>query len=185
MIHTVKDLEKQYPQLVNQIRQDARKESAQSRVVDLAKEFFGNEAGERFGNLVNTGITAAQFQEFKKSYPARPAAGHDAAAEFNRAVGQLVSKKGCSRGEAIKQVARSQPALHQAYIQDKNKKPFAQGQKARGRSGQHADKSAVVNFNRAVNDTMAEKGCDRSEAIRVVAKKNPDLHRAYVESSNS
>lgn len=46
-------------------------------------------------------------------------------------------------------------------------------------------KKVIDLFEITVEDLMIKNKCKRSEAIKMIANKDPELHRAYIKSTNA
>lgn len=116
MIRTVVDLEKAYPELVASIRQKAKKTYDKNRIQELVELFFGDEAGQKFQSLADSGLMDIQTHNLRKhcKNQDRPAMKNPLV-DFNRAVNDVVVQKKYSRAVAINYVAEHQPSLYRAY----------------------------------------------------------------------
>lgn len=116
----------------------------QSRLFGLYGKLHGTEAGASFAQLAGSGMTVAQLESLEAigfglktggketpapktdakaeilagleaSQPELQAGGSGSPADFMAAVDSEVEKSRCTRTEAMKRVARTNPALHAAY----------------------------------------------------------------------
>jgi signal peptide peptidase SppA len=160
-ITTIEQLAAAYPALVASIREDGAKSvdiaafSAEAaklekeRVIGLAAVHFGDEAGQKFRAIVETGLSVEQFRAVHQAMPEARAAD-DAEArkkeellaaikaagaenpgsgsqpvphgskDFLATVEEYVVVHKCTRTDAMKKVMADHPALHEAYLKKAN-----------------------------------------------------------------
>ena len=116
------------------------------RIIGLAKIHFGEESAGKFEAIINTGVTVEQYQAIRpepvpseeeqainKAKDGMLAAIQEAGAEnpgagegdggekdFMALVEEISTTKKISKTEAMKQVAKTHPKLHQAYVKKSN-----------------------------------------------------------------
>lgn len=81
-------------------------------------------------------------------------------------------KNKCSITDAMRAVARKDPDSHQAYLKS-GPKDFTS----------HDDQNK--DFMALVKDYQKLHSCSRTDAMRVIVKRYPHKHRAYVDSANN
>ncbi|HSV27260.1 MAG TPA: signal peptide peptidase SppA [Sedimentisphaerales bacterium] len=160
-ITTIEQLAAAYPALVASIREDGAKsvdiaafktEAARlekERVVGLAAVSFGEEAGQKFRAIVESGLNVEQFRAVRQAMPearvaddaeakkreemlaAIKASGADnpgsgsqpvphGSKDFMAVVEEYIAMHKCSRTDAMKKVIADHPALHKEYLKKAN-----------------------------------------------------------------
>jgi len=120
--------------------------------------------------------------------------------EWNAGVATLMTSRRLTKAQAVRELAISNPALHQAYIAAHNTgarsratSPAATNHRGpEQRSTEYSVPEAdfggrndpIAAWEQGVADEM-RRGNDRATATRTVASKNPDLRVAYVAAYNS
>jgi len=151
---TVEQLTAAHPDLVEQIRaqgaesvnvkgiQEAAVTSERERILGLAAVQFGEEDGEKFKAVVETGVTVEQFKSIQATQPAQskkldkqeemleaikgagapnPGAGDTVNSsttgkDFMAQVTAHMQQHGCSKGQAMQAVQAQDPKAHRAWI---------------------------------------------------------------------
>ncbi|WP_155309519.1 hypothetical protein [Desulfosarcina ovata] len=132
-----------------QIRDDARQariaeieepsvQAARDRIIGLAKVHFGEAEGQRLQAIIESGMTASQYEalapqltpgresaELRKLHAVRAelesALNQPAGdADFMAAVERIMESEKVTKSEAMSRVAAQQPELHRRFIQSKN-----------------------------------------------------------------
>ncbi|WP_319525675.1 signal peptide peptidase SppA [uncultured Desulfosarcina sp.] len=116
------------------------------RILAIAKIHFGEEVAGKFEAVINTGVTAEQYQAIRPE-PVK--------SEEEKAI------------EAAK--AETLKAIQEAGADN----PGAGG------GGDDKDFMAVV------EETAERKKISKTEAMKIVAKQNPELHQAFLKKANS
>ncbi|WP_254512363.1 S49 family peptidase [Anatilimnocola floriformis] len=98
------------------------------------------------------------------------------AESFSDHVADLVAR-GVARPQAVMQVAKSRPDLHQAYVDHTNHKPAA----SMSAANRAEVKSAWV---RQVAAIAESRKVDRHKASAIAARENPTLHAQFLRATN-
>lgn len=109
---------------------------------------------------------------------ARPSAAADPIGAWNAAI-QAKLAAGRSRQQAIKQLVREEPELHQAYIaayNAGNRRPLV--------AQSSAASDPIAAWNAALQAKLAA-GRSRQQAIVQLVREEPELHQAYLEAYNA
>jgi len=135
-------IEKASKENQDQAKQEAKTEE-KDRILGLAVIQFGEQAGETFKAVVETGVTEEQFAAIKKTQPEKAStdkqeqmleAIHKAGAEdvgrasastgtgkdFMTQVEEHVALHKCSKTQAMQAVIQKDPAAHEAYLKSVN-----------------------------------------------------------------
>lgn len=151
-IKSVADLRAAFPDFTAAIEHDARADmeaavldagsEARSATIDLAAAVFGEEDGERFRAIAESGITADQYrvanpeagkkrgdkaalEALLKISPANPGANtggeNQPEPDFEALVAEYREAKKCGRVEAMMAIAGKHPKAHQAYLRKVNR----------------------------------------------------------------
>lgn len=155
---TIEQLEREAPELLAKIRQDAvgsvdetalKKDGAdaeRARLLGLAEVQFGKEPADAFKKVVETGVTVEQFTAIRGTVPP---GGNDTLANHKKQILEALKNSG-------------------------PKNPGAGG----GDNENEKDFLSLVEEHQTVNK------CGKVAAMQAVMRKHPEAHRAYIESVN-
>jgi len=149
-IESIDQLTAEYPDLVKKIQENSvksvdvetPKKDAVEQILGLVYVHFGQEQGEKFKTLIETGVTAEQLKAIKAIEPkqeqpvdknelaleklkktgaenpgfADEITADDTPKDFMSAVEAVMVDKGISRAKAVRQVVNEQPELHEQYL---------------------------------------------------------------------
>lgn len=165
-IENVEQLRTEYPELVKQIEDNARAgvdlktvetqaaAAENSRIVGLAKIQFGEEEGEKFANVVKSGVSVEQLKAVTAINGKR-----EVAAQKSDEQESIESAK-AETLEAIKAAGPANP----------------------GSDGNL--KTAKQTYMQAVDEYQREKKCSRFVAMQEINRRNPQLRQDYIKAIN-
>jgi signal peptide peptidase SppA len=158
-IETVAQLAATHPDLIEEIREDyfdkgvqsvdvgvakqAARDEERDRILGLVSAKFGEDEGDNFKTLVETGVTVEQFKAISKSAPEKkpekdaqaemldeitkagadnpgPDDGSSDSGDFMAAAQAYKQQMSCSLVDAMKHIRKTKPDLHAAYIKSVN-----------------------------------------------------------------
>ena len=172
-IKTVAELEKQFPELAAQLRESAvagvdmeaattaGASAERERVMGLAAIQFGDEAGEKFKAIVDSGVTVDQFQAVS-AISGAVVAGSEASGTAAEVAAAAAEAK--ARADAL------------AALQ-------ASGAENPGSGGQ-SEAPGGGDFMAMVTEYQDKKKCSRTAALKAIAAQHPDLQKQYLEKVN-
>lgn len=182
-IKTVDDLKAALPDLAGELERQAaetakaavdvdaaRTEAAQAestRILDLVKAHFGEDAGGKLADIAAKGFTAQQYQAFAGLIGGGKSGGEGSEGASGGA------SDGASGGEAADSDFKNRML---AGIENTGAPDVGAGGGGGG--------SGPASFTEAVDLIAKEKGCTRSKAMKAASIQYPELYKAYVDGAN-
>jgi signal peptide peptidase SppA len=174
---TVEELKAQFPELSGAVfRQGAESIDAaaiqgaattaeRDRLLALAAAHFGAEAAADFKKVVESGVTAEQYQAVTGGQPGKPMPSK---ADLEEQIRKIDAEKQALESKKAEMLA----AIGKAGAENPG-------------AGQGAGAAGEQTFDQMVAATMTEKKCGRTQAMQAVARQHPELHRAYLRQANT